>query len=87
MFFKRKPKPPLMTAIDVVNEAIQIAYIYQHDRKYMPSKEDLQLFKRFAETLFRNYSTMERICRNLHQRSRGEPEGAPRFTNPSHPWT
>ncbi len=41
MFFKRKPKPPLMGLIDIVNEVVKIAYKFQHDRTYTPSEKDL----------------------------------------------
>jgi hypothetical protein len=79
MFFKPKLKTPLEDAITMVNDAVVIAYEYQHDRQYMPSEKELRLFDALAEALFRNYSTVQRIARTMHQRARGEPEDPPRF--------
>ena len=79
MFFKRKPKPPLMNAIHMVISGTQIAQIYQHDRTYIPSKSDLSLLDMLTETLLRNYTTMERITREMHQRAQGEPEDTQEF--------
>jgi hypothetical protein len=83
MFFKRKPKPPLENAFQMVNDATKIAYKYQHDRNYMPSEKELRLFDALSETLFRNYSTVTRIARKMHQRARGEPEDPTRFIDPT----
>jgi hypothetical protein len=67
----------------MANEAVDIAYKYQHDRKYMPSEKELRLFDALAETLFRNHSTVTRIARKMHQRACGEPEDAQIFIDPT----
>ena len=86
-FFKRKPNPlksnpPLMNAIHMVISATQIAQIYQHDRKYMPSGQELLLFELLTEALSRNHAKVEHITLNLHRRTRGEPEDLEKFTDP-----
>lgn len=80
-FFKRKPKPPLLDAIRMVSDATEIAYKYLRDRKHMPSEEELRLLNQLAETLWQNHATAQYIARNMGQRSRGEPEGAKKFTD------
>jgi hypothetical protein len=74
--FKCKPKqkPALVHAIRMVNDASLVAYKYFHDRNHIPSEKELQLLYGLAETLFRNYGTVQRIADRMHQRARGEPE-------------
>ncbi len=82
MLFRRKPKPPLADAIRMVGDATEMAYKYLRDRKHMPSEEELRLFNQLAEILWENHVTAQYISRNMHQRSRGEPEGAKKYTDP-----
>ena len=79
--FQRKPKPPLAEAICAVSNAVEASYQYLRDKKHMPTEEELQLFDQLAETLWQNHSTAQYIARNMHQRFRGEPEGAKKFTD------
>jgi hypothetical protein len=81
MLFRRKPKPPLAEAIRMVSEATEAAYKYLRDRGHMPTEDELRLLNQLAETLWTNHATAQYISRNMHQRSRGEPEGAKKFTD------
>lgn len=80
MLFKRKPKPPLDDALRMVSEAIGVAYRYKRDKSYMPSEAELQQLDQLAQVLWESHCTVQYISRNLHQRFRGEPEGAKKFT-------
>ena len=83
MLFRRKPKPPLEEAIRTVGDAVEVAYKYLRDRKHMPSEEELRQFDQLAKALWENHCSAQYISRNMHQRSRGEPEGAKKFTDPA----
>ena len=80
--FKPKTKPPLEGAIRMVGDAVEVAYKYLRDRKHMPTEEELKLLDRLVEALWQNHATAQYIARNMHQRFRGEPEGAKKFTDP-----
>jgi hypothetical protein len=66
----------------MVGDAVEIAYKYLRDRKHTPTQEELALLDQLAETLWANRATAEYIVRCMHQRARGEPEGAKKFTDP-----
>ncbi len=84
MFFRRRiiQKPPIEIADMMVRNSIIIAYGYLHNKRNIPSKEELAMFESFVEELDHSRATAAYILRCLHQRSRGEPEGSPKFTNP-----
>ena len=81
MLFKRKPKPPIEGAIRIVGEAVEVAYGYLRDRKRIPTEEELRRLDELTKTLWESHCTVQYISRNLHQRFRGEPEGAKKFTD------
>ena len=81
MLFKRKPKPPIDTAIRMVGDAVEVAYGYLRDRRRIPSEEELRQLDTLAKTLWESHCTAQYIARNLHQRFRGEPEGSKQFTD------
>ena len=81
--FKRKPKPPLEEAVQMVGNAVEVAYQYLRDRKHMPSEEELRLLNKLAEVLWTNHATAQYIARNMRQHFNGEPEGAKKFTDPA----
>ena len=81
--FKRKPKPPLEGAIQMISDATEVAYKYLRDRSHMPTEEELRLLNQLAKTLWANHATAQYISRNMHQRSRGEPEGAKKLNDPA----
>ena len=78
MVFERKPKPSLLDAIFLVNDASAVANEYSRDRQYLPSEKDLCLLNVLVEALSRNHATVAQITRDLHRRARGEPEGTNR---------
>ena len=80
--FKPKQKPPLEGAIRMVGDTVEVAYKYLRDRKHMPTEEELKLLDQLVEALWQNHATAQYIARNMHQRFRGEPEGAKKFTDP-----
>ncbi len=82
MLFTRKPKPSLLDAIFLVNDASAVANEYLRDRQYLPSEKDLCLLNVLVEALSRNHATVAQITRDLHRRARGEPEGAKKFPDP-----
>ena len=81
--FKRKTKPPIEDALGMVSEAIEVAYRYKRDKGYVPSETELQQFDRLAQYLWEAHTTAQYIARCLYQRSRGEIEGAKKFTDPA----
>ena len=80
--FKPKPKLPLEEAINLLHQAVEIAYTYKRDKRYKPTEADLALFEQLREALWQNHATAEYISRCMEQRFRGEPEGAKKFTDP-----
>ncbi len=78
MVFERKPKPSLLDAIFLVNDASAVANEYSRDRQYLPSEKDLCLLNVLVEALLRNHAMVAQITRDLHRRARGEPEGTNR---------
>ena len=79
MVFRKKEKPPLDVAIDLVNQAVEMAYKYKRDKKYIPNAAEFKRLDGLLEALWQNHSTLDYIIRCLRQRSRGEPEGAARW--------
>jgi len=84
MFFRRRiiQKPPIEIADMMVRNAMIIAYGYLHNKRNLPTQEELAMFESFVEELDHSRATAAYISRCLYQRSRGEPEGSPKFTNP-----
>ena len=82
MLFKRKQKLPLEEASALVQQAIEIAYTYLRDKSYQPTEANLALFEQLSQALWENHTTAQYIARCMGQRSRGEPEGAKKFTDP-----
>jgi hypothetical protein len=82
MLFKHKPKPSLLDAIFLVNDARVVAYEYLRDQQYMPNEEELRLLDVMSQALLRNHTIVEHITHNLHRRLRGEPEEVKKFTGP-----
>lgn len=80
--FKKKQKPPLDSAIYLVNHAIDIAWKYQRDKKFIPSDDDFKKLDILLEAFWQNHCTLEYIIRCLKQRKNEKPEGAQKFTNP-----
>ena len=81
MLFKRKPKPPIGRVVQKVGDAVEVAYSYLRDRGHMPSEAELRQIDQLAQMLWESHCTAQYISRNLHQRFRGEPEGAKKFTD------
>jgi hypothetical protein len=81
-FFKSKQKVPIERALELVAEAVEIAFTYKRDKRYQPTEADLQLFEKLREAVFGMHATLDYICRRLEQRHHGEPEGAKKFTDP-----
>ena len=52
MLFKRRPKPPLLQAVRLVDQAVLLIHAYWRDRGYRPSEADLRLFLDLERTLF-----------------------------------
>ncbi|PVE23131.1 hypothetical protein DC522_17390 [Microvirga sp. KLBC 81] len=74
MIFRRKPKPPLRHAEELVREAVAIVYESWRDKDYRPSPADLRTFRELEEMLFRSYATMRRITIRMERRFYGEAE-------------
>ncbi|MCB8820613.1 hypothetical protein [Microvirga rosea] len=74
MFFRRKPKPPLIHASQLVRDAVVLAHAYWRDRDYRPSETDLALFRQLEQALFVSYATIRRITIRMERRFHGEPE-------------
>lgn len=64
-------------------DAVEIAYQYLRDRKHRPTEDELRLLDELAEVLWQNHATAQYIARNMHQRAKGQPEGAKKFTDPN----
>jgi hypothetical protein len=61
--------PPLQRSIRMIKEALDLAYDYQRDPKFMPSAEDLQLLVRLSETLWFYQSAANYMVRRMHERA------------------
>lgn len=83
MLFQKKPRPPLEQAARLVQEAVEVAYQYKRDRGYRPTPDDLAAFERLATLLWESHTTVRYIARCMGQRSRGEPEGAKKWHDPT----
>ncbi len=81
MVFERKPKPSLLDAIFLVNDASVVANEYLRDRQYLPSEKDLCLLNVLVEALSRNHATVAHIARKMHRRAQDKPEGARKFSD------
>jgi hypothetical protein len=81
LLFRKKPLPPLKQAIALINEAVEIAYKHQRNKQYMPTKSDLELFKRIEQLLSSASNTAAYIDRCMQQRAAGEPEGSKKWHN------
>jgi hypothetical protein len=82
MLFKRRPKPPLLEAVRLVDQAVLLIHAYWRDRGYRPSEADLRLFLDLERTLFRSAATAGRIALRMERRFHGEPETDERKWNP-----
>ncbi len=80
--FKKKSKPPLEEAIGLVYQAVEIAYKYKRDKRYQPTEADLASFARLEQVLWRHHATAQYIASAMHQRFKGEAEGAKKFSDP-----
>ena len=78
MLFKRKPKSSIGRVVQTVGDAVEAAYGHLRDRNSMPTEEELRQLDALATMLWESHCTVQYISRNLHQRFRGEPEGANR---------
>jgi hypothetical protein len=74
MLFRPKPKPLLLDAIFLVNDASEVAFEYLRDQQYIPSENELHLFDALSQALLRNHAMVKYIARIMHQRAHGEPE-------------
>jgi hypothetical protein len=81
LFFKRKTPLPLHDVFRHIGEAVEILYIYQRDKRYMPTDDDLRQFSNACEALEQAGVTARYITRCLYQRHEGESEGAKKFTD------
>ena len=82
MCFKFKLEP-LELALKKIDEAIEIAYKYKRNKKYIPTVDDLLLFSQLETRLFTSQATLSYIYRCMNQRFKGEAEGAKKFTDPN----
>jgi hypothetical protein len=71
MVFTRR-KVGMGYAVELVEEALNIAYNYRRDSQYVPSEEELAQFFRFAYTLESAHATAAYIARRMQQRHRRE---------------
>lgn len=62
-------EPPLQRSIRMIKEALDLAYYYQRDPKFMPSAVDLELFVRLSETLWFYQSAANHMVRRMHERA------------------
>jgi hypothetical protein len=74
MFFRRKPKPPLVQAEELVQEAVVLIHGYWRDKDYRPSRTDLKTFLQLEDMLLRSYGTVRRIAIRMERRFHGEAE-------------
>lgn len=75
MFFRRPPQHSLETAFIMMKHAIRIAYGFKHNKAYMPTEDDLEVFEQFERELWQHYLSARYITRCMNQRLLGKPEG------------
>lgn len=69
LFFTKKPMPPLEGAIHLVEQAVEIAYVYLRRRDYTPSDDELRCFEQLVQTLWQNYTTLHYIAQHMRERA------------------
>ena len=72
MLFGREPKPPLADVIEMIDDAMEIAYLYLRDARHVSAEEDLGLMDRLAESLFAYHATAQYISRKMRGRIHGD---------------
>ena len=61
-------KPPLYQATRMVYTAIEMAYRYTQDETYIPTKEELELFRALEHSLLECHHTAGVICGVMDRR-------------------
>jgi hypothetical protein len=74
VFFKRRPRPPLSDAADLVDRAVRLVHGYWRDRSFQPREKDLRAFQELERRLFLAAATARRIAIRMERRLAGEPE-------------
>lgn len=74
MIFRRKPKPPLVQAENLLREAVALIHSHWRDKDYRPSQTDLAIFRGFEELLFRSHAAVRRIAIRMERRFHNESE-------------
>lgn len=82
MILRKKPKPPIRNAMRLIDQALEIAYVYKRDRKRLPSDDELKDLDILLESFWQSHCTLDYIIRCLRQRKAGEKEGGNKWTNP-----
>lgn len=80
-FFRRKSPTPLDEVFRHIGAAVEILYTYKRNKHYHPTEDELKQFTNAREAFWQAQSTAGYIERCLHQRFRGEQEGAKKFTD------
>lgn len=68
----KNPKSPLYQATRMVYTAIETAYRYTQDETYIPTKEELELFRALEHCLLECHSTASFIRESMDKRVEGE---------------
>jgi hypothetical protein len=77
--FKKKPLPPLISALNRIDEISDIVLEHKRNKSYSPTATDIALFKRIEKRLWEVQSTTSYVERCIQQRVDGEPEGATKW--------
>ena len=72
MIFGRPPKSPLADAIQMIDDAMEITYMYLRDTRHLSSQEELALMDRLADSLFAYHATAQYISRKMRGRAQGD---------------
>ena len=81
MLFKRKPKPELANALDLIQQACKIVMSHKRNKSYIPTKGEMALLQTIEHEFQSGYAMTSYVHRTLQQRLDGKPEGAAKFTD------
>ena len=56
----------------MIDDAMEIAYMYLRDTRHLSSQEELQLMDSLADSLFAYHATAQYISRKLRGRAQGD---------------
>ncbi len=64
------PSPPIEEALELLRQAMDIAFSYLEDPHYVPTEEELEQFRYMERSLLQHHAAAEALYRRLKERCR-----------------